>query len=69
MKPIANAKEELSIAKIHIQNTEPAPPILKAPTTPAKFPIPTRVAVATIKECKPEKPFFAFLFLVTSLII
>ena len=44
---------------IHIQNKAPAPPAEIAATTPTKFPIPTRVAVETIKACKPEIESFS----------
>ena len=42
---------EPMIAKIHIQNTAPAPPAEIAATTPTRFPMPTRVAVETISAC------------------
>lgn len=41
------------IALIHIQNIAPAPPMLKAPATPAIFPVPTvaeRAVQADLKE-------------------
>ena len=38
----------------HIQNTAPAPPAEMAATTPMRFPMPTRVAVETIRACTPE---------------
>ena len=49
---------------IHIQKTAPAPPAEMAATTPTRFPIPTRVAVETIRDCSPEmEPFLdAFFF-------
>ena len=38
----------------HIQNTAPAPPAEIAATTPTRFPIPTLVAVDTIRAWTPE---------------
>ena len=58
---------------IHIQNTAPAPPADIAATTPVRFPIPTRVAVDTIKVCKEERLLFSsfpfLLFAVSALTI
>ena len=44
----------------HIQKTAPAPPNEIAATTPAKLPIPTRVAVATISAWTPDIEFSSF---------
>ena len=48
----------------HIQNTAPAPPAEIAATTPTRFPMPTRVAVETIRDWREESeppfaPFFS----------
>ena len=45
MKAVA----EPSRAIIHIQNTAPGPPMAMAVATPARFPVPTRVATETAK--------------------
>lgn len=52
------AVEEPKRAVTHIQNTAPAPPAEMAATTPTRFPMPTRVAVAMIRVWKPEMEFF-----------
>ena len=44
------AVEEPKRAVTHIQNTAPAPPAEMAATTPTRFPMPTRVAVAMIRS-------------------
>ena len=50
----------------HIQNTAPAPPTETAATTPAMLPMPTRVAVETMRVWKPEiAPFSLFWFFST----
>ena len=56
--------EEPIRAVIHIQKTAPAPPAEIAATTPTRLPIPTRVAVETIKVWMTERalcssPFFS----------
>ena len=48
------AVDEPMRAVIHIQNTAPAPPAEMAATTPIRLPMPTRVAVDTIRAWTPE---------------
>ena len=55
-----NALEEPSKAISHIQNTDPGPPIATAVATPAKFPVPTRLAKDTAKAWKEEICFSPF---------
>ena len=43
------AVDEPMRAVTHIQNTAPAPPAEMAATTPIRLPIPTRVAVDTMR--------------------
>ena len=45
---------EPSKAMIHIQNTAPGPPTVMAVATPAKFPVPTRLASDTANAWKEE---------------
>jgi len=42
-------------AVTHIQKTAPAPPAETAATTPTRLPMPTRVAVETIRDCRPDR--------------
>ena len=51
------AVDEPIRAVIHIQNTAPAPPPEMAATTPMRLPMPTRVAVDTMRACTPEMAF------------
>ena len=55
-----NALEEPSKAISHIQNTDPGPPIATAVATPARFPVPTRLAKDTAKAWKEEICFSPF---------
>ena len=45
---------EPSKAMSHIQKTAPGPPTVMAVATPAKFPVPTRLASDTMKAWKEE---------------
>ena len=49
-----NADAEPMRAMIHIQNTEPGPPMVMAVATPARLPVPTRVATDTANAWKEE---------------
>ena len=49
-----NAVAEPNKAIIHIQNTAPGPPVAIAVATPARFPVPTRVATLTAKAWNEE---------------
>lgn len=51
------AVEEPMMAVIHIQNTAPAPPAETAATTPTRLPMPTLVAVETMRAWKEERLF------------
>ena len=48
------AVDEPISAVTHIQNTAPAPPAEMAATTPIRLPMPTRVAVETMRAWTPE---------------
>ena len=48
------AEAEPSRAMTHIQNTAPGPPTAMAVATPARLPVPTRVATDTAKAWKEE---------------
>ena len=48
------AVAEPNKAMIHIQNTAPGPPVAIAVATPARFPVPTRVATLTAKAWNEE---------------
>ena len=50
MKALAEPKRAMS----HIQKTEPGPPTATAVATPAKFPVPTRLANETANAWKEE---------------
>ena len=56
------AVEEPMMAVIHIQNTAPAPPAETAATTPTRLPMPTLVAVETMRAWKEERLFLLFFF-------
>ena len=49
-----NADAEPNRAMSHIQNTEPGPPMVMAVATPARLPVPTRVATETAKAWKDD---------------
>ena len=49
-----NALLEPNRAIIHIQNTAPGPPTVRAVATPAKLPVPTRLANDTAKAWKED---------------
>ena len=49
-----NAVAEPMSAITHIQNTAPGPPMAIAVATPARLPVPTRVATDTAKAWKEE---------------
>ena len=51
------AEAEPSNAMIHIQNTAPGPPTAMAVATPARLPVPTRVATETANAWKEETCF------------
>ena len=53
------ADAEPSKASIHIQNTAPGPPMLTAVATPARLPVPIRLANATTNAWKEEMCFIS----------
>lgn len=58
-----------SKAVTHIQNTAPAPPADTAATTPTRFPMPTRVAVETMRVWNDERLSLLWFFSQTAEII
>ena len=57
-----NAVDDPISAVTHIQKTAPAPPADTAATTPTRLPIPTRVAVETIRVWKEDRLFLSCFF-------